>query len=284
MNTFKNIVRQIIYAVLIIVFINVLIFLFKHKQIKSSGPYIEKETPADMVFIPGGMAEIGTDPELEDEIPGHYGMMYEPYRDEQPKRTVFVENFYIDRYEVTISQYRRFCKATSREEPKIWKGVLPEKPDWFPAFGITWAEADEYAKWVGKRLPTEVEWEKAARGPKGSRFTWGDSFDQNIIPYLEGIYPVGSNPVDISPYKVHDLTANVSEWTAEYYAPYPGNDYMRQQPEEGKNKLYVWRGYHHNVGERGHYDIPYFYRAAYRGVGDPETRYSTTGFRCAKSL
>lgn len=175
----------------------------------------------DMVYIPEGEFIMGSDPEDEKR-----GVMIG--LDELPLRKVFLKSYYIDKYETTNKAYKKFVDAASYRVPADWKdNKYPEGEDDFPVAHIDWFDADVYCRWAGKRLPTEAEWEKAARGTDGRIYPWGDTFDKNKANTAESqrdrAVPVGSFPEGASPYGVMDMAGNVWEWTADWYKPYPGS-------------------------------------------------------------
>ncbi len=167
----------------------------------------------EMVEIPEGPFTMGYDQGDPDEAPAH---------------PVYIKAFFIDLKEVTQSEYDRFVKMTKREIPKV--PVFEEEisklvdPD-YPVVGIGWNDAFGYCRWAGKRLPTEAEWEKAARGEGRRLYPWGDKFSytfSNIDGDDDGflyLAPVGSYEVGRSPYGVYDMTGNVAEWVADSYDP-----------------------------------------------------------------
>jgi len=154
--------------------------------------------------------------------------------------------------------------------------------DNLPVIFVTWQQASNYCEWVGLRLPSEKEWEKAARGAKGLEFPWGNEYKKHMSntgaeQWEMGVAPIESYPTDKSPYGIFDLAGNVSEWTADWYEAYPGSDYTSDA--FGK-KFKVARGAGWSGGE-GHYALQLFQRGAYRSNLAPEQKYDDVGFRCA---
>ena len=190
--------------------------------------------PTDgMLFIPGGEFLMGSSAEEVQVMKDKYGKrdLYKnyPFDQEQPKRYVFLDPFYIDRHEVTNSEYAKFIKATGQTPPPNWdNGMYGSGMGDHPVLFVSQKDAMEYANWAGKRLPTEQEWEKAARGSFGLIFPWGNEFDpykavtaeSDLKLILGALCNVNSaNGVeraegDISPYGVRDMAGNVREWTA----------------------------------------------------------------------
>jgi len=147
---------------------------------------------------------------------------------DRPQHTVKLPAYWIDKYPVTNAQYARFVAATSHRPPLNWKdGIVPQGELMRPVTMVTWYDATAYAKWAGKRLPSEAEWEKSGRGTDGRRWPWGDKMESDR---LNTYYNVGSAtnvnayPKGASQYGVMDLAGNVDEWTADDFAPYPGTD------------------------------------------------------------
>lgn len=153
-----------------------------------------------------------------------------------------------------------------------------------PVTGVTWFDAEKYCAWRNARLPTEQEWEKAARGTDGREFPWGNNWDPKITntgddaEEEEGIAAVGAFPGNASPYGVYDMSGNVWEWVADWYDAIPGSDY--DDPEYGKKNKVIRGG----SGGMGHYAISYFYRNATRQYAPADTMAEDIGFRCVMDI
>ena len=168
-----------------------------------------------MIDIPAGAFPMGTDlPQADPQ--------------DHPQHQVQLPAYRIDKYLVTNAQYARFLAQTGHRPPSTWKeGRIPDGRLQHPVTLVSWYDAQAYAQWAGKRLPSEAEWEKAARGTDARRWPWGSSMDASR---LNTYYNVGSTtPVDAyksgaSPYGVFDMAGNVSEWIDEEFLPYPGSD------------------------------------------------------------
>jgi iron(II)-dependent oxidoreductase len=167
-----------------------------------------------MVAVPAGAFQMGTNNELSDEL-------------NKPEHTVDLPAFRIDKYLVTNAQYARFVKATGHRPPSSWKdGRIPNGENMRPVTMVTWYDAADYAKWAGKRLPTEAEWEKAARGTDARRWPWGNKIDPsrlNTNRKKNTTTNVDAYPNGASPYGALDMAGNVGEWTASELLAYPNS-------------------------------------------------------------
>lgn len=168
-----------------------------------------------MVLIPAGEFLMGTDFERAD-------------AQDRPQHKVTLPAYWVDKYPVTNAQYAKFVAATSHRPPSNWKNGKVAQGDLLrPVTLISWYDATAYAKWAGKRLPTEAEFEKAGRGTDARRWPWGNKMEPER---LNTYYNVGSTtdvtayPNGASPYGVMDMAGNVDEWTADDFMPYPGSD------------------------------------------------------------
>ena len=216
----------------------------------------------DMVFIPGGPFWMGVD---------HIEC------DANPMHKVHVEPFYIDRYAVTNFQYEDFIRVTGYEPKGNWREYFSAGKEYYPVTGISYDDADAYAYWVGKRLPSEAEWEKAARGEEGHLYPWGKKWDPSRTCSEESskshTVSVDSFPEGQSPYGVMNMLGNVWEWTDDYYEKYP---YNGPYPPEEENREIAIRGGDYNT-ELKDIGVP-VRNKIFPGEFGP-----TIGFRCAKN-
>ncbi len=246
-----------------------------------------------MVLIPSGEFTIGTDQIDEENHAISLGLPKPWFADESPARRMDIPDFYIDRYEVTNLKYYIFCQATDHKPPRHWIGQrFPDGHESLPVTGVNYFDASAYAEWAGKRLPNEMEWEKAARGRAGFIYPWGDDFIPRVANLSlsprkkkgQGLQPVGSFPKSASPYKVHDMVGNVWEWVWEYYGPYPGNQF--KTPAYEKKQIVVRGLSYMGVGHFNKKDfmkvVALKARAYYREHLNPLARKKDVGFRCAK--
>ena len=205
--------------------------------------------------------------------------------DNSPRREIYTDTFYIDKFEITTARYAAFMKATgSARTPEGWEGVELERAGELPVTGVTWHEAHAYCKWAGRRLPTETEWEKAARGTDGRLYPWGSQSPDldranfaNTSPnaYDGGLARFGSHPAGKSPYGVHDMAGNAAEWVADWYAAsFPrGETHNPQGPDRGDAKV---------VRGGGRFDAADRIASTRRYFANPGHRSEEIGFRCAR--
>jgi len=162
---------------------------------------------------------------------GSFTMGSEEFENEGPMRQVFLPDYFIDIYPVTNAEYKRYMDATSAMFPRHWGGFeVPPGLENHPVHRISWFEAVMYAEWASKRLPTEAEWEKAARGTDARRWSWGNNMNEaNTLVWDRGEFmmtaPVDAHPGGASPYGVFETGGNVEEWCADWYDAYPGSPY-----------------------------------------------------------
>jgi len=233
---------------------------------------------------------MGTDEIQLEALAEETGMMKPWILDAAPAHRVDLSSFYIDRHEVTNGDYFRFVAATDFPKLPHWRNgrPAPEQAS-LPVVYVNWQEAVAYCQWLGKRLPAEAEWEKAARGPDGYLYPWGYFFDDrraNVGGNQSGPSPVGRFPRGRSPYGADDMIGNVWEWTADWYGPYPGSSYTSDQFGE---KYRVARG--NSWSGLGHFSAKVQEevkaieaRVTYRLYFPPNIALEDLGFRCAQEV
>lgn len=233
---------------------------------------------------------------------------------ETPERQVQLSAFWIDVFPVTNARYRRFIEAGGYEQSHWWTpagwawknqrnirhpeqwGVLGWDGAEQPAAGVSWHEADAYCRWAGRRLPTDAEWEKAARGSDTRRYPWGDDWPTaqraNFASLVGRTTPVGLYPEGVGPYGCHDLAGNVNNWTSDWYWPDFGRwcvakqqltdphltDALRQLlgPSQIMDKVDRGGGF---ATPREHHEVLGCTRKVY---WPPESRHPWNGFRTAR--
>ena len=232
----------------------------------------------EMVYVPGGNFLIGNDNDSD-----AYNMPVDPARREgvsrlallaaeKPEHTVHLEPFLIDKCEVTNADYAKF--RPDHDFP-------PDRID-HPVTGISWHDARAYAKWAGKRLPTEEEWEKAARGIDGRKWPWGNIFDRRHANLGTDTAPVGSYQGDMSPYGAFDMAGNVQEWTSSDFIAYSGNQSEKVNFDRKKK---VVRGSYYNGNDfLARCSMRFCALPGQPGAKPQEQNYTYIGFRCALDL
>lgn len=247
---------------------------------------------AIMVYVPSGEFIMGLDEAEADKIARDLGFKdaaglwaWEAY----PRHKVNLPGYFIDKYEVTVEQWRKFVEGTGIKVKSVETSRHFGKPEerLLPAAEILWDDAKKYAAWAGKALPTEAQWEKAARGTDGRLYPWGEVAPTPQLGHFgakgeNGMSPaglklyttVGSYPQGASPYGAMDMLGNQYEWTSEYFNPYSGNPQAEKMKDYTGGKTVCLRGgswYHGWIG---------FYAAKRFGFEPAETYYHV-GFRTA---
>ncbi len=251
----------------------------------------------DHVLIPAGAFEMGD----------HF---HEGDGDEVPVHTVYLDTYYMAKDKVSNRQYRHFIEAGGYAAPRFWSaggfGEYGREPrfwkddcyhggglsgnDNFPVVGVSWFEAMAYCSWLSEEtgftycLPTEAEWEKAARGKDNRRFPWGQSIDGSYANFEHsgdrfepGITPLRFYDKNVSPYGVRGMTGNVWEWCYDWYS---GSEYYAASPE--MNPKGPDTGSSRILRGGGWVDSAYYHRAANRNSSSPENRNPIQGFRCVR--
>jgi formylglycine-generating enzyme required for sulfatase activity len=209
----------------------------------SVSPPATWQRPTDgmvMVYVPEGEFLMGsTDAQVEEAVQMCKGCPQEYFEAEMPRHTVALDAFWIDQTEVTNAQYRKCLDAGVCRKPVYWDNSDFSAPDQ-PVVGVTWNDARTYCEWAGGRLPTEAEWEKAARGTDGRTYPWGNEpATCERVSYggcVGKASPVGSYPTGASPYGALDMAGNVWEWVADWYAEHyysRSPDHNPQGPDSG---------------------------------------------------
>jgi formylglycine-generating enzyme required for sulfatase activity len=235
---------------------------------------VEMINPKDqmiLIRIPGGTYTMGSD---------------EGDSDEKPAHQVTLQPYAMGKTEVTNAQYRAFVAATHHETAGDWAAYAGTWGDQAPVVGVSWHDATAYCQWAGLRLPTEAEWEAAARGPEGRTYPWGDTWDASKCSNSVGGRPgsagtpvaVGSYPQGASPFGCLDMAGNVWEWCSSKYQPYPYDAADGREASAGREDR-VLRG-----GSLISSFVPIRFRGAYRYRSLPTYGYDLRGFRAARTL
>ncbi len=263
---------------------------------ETTKPLGESTTGAPMVSVPAGGFLQGSSIQQIEEVYELCQQADQPdlcwrsaFEDESPQKEVYLDEFLIDKYEVTNRQYADCVNAGACNPPSVLSSN--KHSDYYgntryanyPVIYVTWRNADQYCRWAGKRLPTEAEWEKAARGRDGLLWPWGNSFDSQNSNYRPGnVAPDTSDTVEVmsysgggSPYDAYDMVGNVWEWVADwyeagYYAKSSGQN--PEGPASGDKKVIRGGSWNSNLGSA---------RSASRAPASPDEGYFDVGFRCA---
>ena len=248
------------------------------------------KTKDEMVLIPAGEFVMGSD-KKKDRL---------AYRSEIPQRSVYLDPYLIGKYEVTALEYLKFVLATDRLPQLDWRydgGNFQETMAHHPIMHVSWYDADAYCKWAGKRLPTEAEWEKAARGVDGRLFPWGSEYagptranfgrtglsgpvrdrPERLLLYPP-IISVDKYDNALSPYGLYQTIGNVAEWVSDWY----DQDYYKKSPD--RNPKGPETGTQKAFRGGGWMDSTTTMRAAMRNGTDPQTKINWMGFRCAQDV
>ena len=248
------------------------------------------KTKEEMVLIPAGEFLMGSDKKTDRLA----------YRSEIPQRSVYLDAFMIGKYEVTALEYLKFVLATDRLPQLDWRydgGNFQDTMAHHPIMHVNWYDADAYCKWAGKRLPTEAEWEKAARGVDGRLFPWGSEYagptranfgrtglsgpvrdrPERLLLYPP-IISVDKYENALSPYGLYQTIGNVAEWVSDWY----DQDYYKTAP--GRNPKGPETGSQKAFRGGGWMDSTTTMRAAMRNGTDPKTKINWMGFRCAQDV
>jgi formylglycine-generating enzyme required for sulfatase activity len=231
---------------------------------------------APMVLVPAGEFMMGS--REEDESAD---------KNERPAHSVYLDAFYIDKYEVTTSRYAKFFYATNRPAPMYWSDQVVVQHGRKPVAGVDWNDATAYCAWVGKRLPTEAEWEKAARGTDQRLYPWGNeapskqraNFGQRVdIEFYRVVTDAGSFEQGKSPYGAYDMAGNVWEWVVDWYDEnYYGKSPERNPKGPSSGETRVLRGGSWGFG-------PGSVRSVGRLGGTPADPSVLFGFRCVQDV
>ena len=291
----QNTLKSLIYALMILMFIlygcggdekipveDEVVEPTDAMEILEELPQEEKNTigiPEGMVFVPAGDFLMGSDPDIDP--------LADPL-DEFPQHKVYLDAFFIDKYEVSNADYSKFVEATGHRNSTFWDNPKFNHPDQ-PVVGVAWGDAAAYAEWVGKRLPTEAEWEKAARGTDGRIWPWGNEFDPTKCNFddegkfdghLDGYAmaaPVDSFQNGASPYGAVNMVGNVAEWVSDWF----DIDYYTVSPRENpKGPETSGMGKKSKRGANWFSDSEQM-RCAFREYDDIAASGQIRGFRCA---
>ena len=229
----------------------------------------------EFVYVPAGEFWMGADENDWDA---------EDY--EKPKHKIYLDGYWIGRYPATNEQYARYIQETNQKFPDYWKnGQIPINKEDHPVIFVRKYDAENFTKWLSQKcnkrikLPTEAQWEKAARGPVGCKYPWGDEEpNANLLNYdcnIDDTTVIGSYPSGASPYGALDMAGNVWEWVADWY----GENYYNVSPP--RNPTGPGSGDHCVLRGGSWYSIKYDVRSSYRFIRNADDENDNIGFRCA---
>ncbi len=247
-----------------------------------------RRIPDGMIAVPAGDFIMGTDEVDESNLAAEHGIVKPWLVDEGPAHRVHLPLYYIDKHEVTNARYAEYIREFKRSAPPYWEnGQFAVGTGTFPVVLVQWHEAQAYCRSLGGRLPTEAEWEKAAKGGENRRYPWGNDFDfkkANIGGSVGDLSPVGSFEAGKSRLGAFDMVGNVWEWTNDWYEPYPGSAY---ESRSFGRKVKVIRG--NSWSSIGHFSpevqntlLKFHSTTTYRLFAPPDANITDVGFRCIK--
>ena len=277
--------------------LGLLLLVFASQGIPQAAPTgASEDSPVDMALIPAGEFWMGrTHAFAYDEV----DWAFRPHLDDWPAHVVLMDAYSIDKYEITNEDYARFAKVTEHRKPWQWQGgEVPAGREKWPVYNVSWDDALAYCTWVGKRLPTEAEWEKAARGGLDRKlYPWGNelggpgirtrqSYDTTDAPKLAHYLSAAPAPVgsyEPNGYALYDMTGNVWEWVADWYHRdyYVGSPEKNPRgPETGVYRVFRGGGW----PNRENYPKRSTLGVNFRNYTDAWTISPAIGFRCATSV
>lgn len=225
---------------------------------------------AEMILIPAGTFIMGSN-QAEREKPHH---------------EVMLDSYYVYKHPVTVAQYQKFCRERGRDMP-----AAPYfNPHWVhgdhPVVLITWQDATSYCVWAETALPSEAQWEKAARGTDGRIFPWGNDWDiQKVCSEVKapnrvkGTDSIGSYPLGVSPYGIHDMAGNVAEWCRDWY----DETFYQSAEARMKNPVNLKVSDFRTLRGGSYYQANSdYFRCANRGMSDPDNTFASAGLRCVR--
>ncbi|MBI3679829.1 MAG: formylglycine-generating enzyme family protein [Acidobacteria bacterium] len=231
-----------------------------------------------MVFIPGGEYKRGRAHALPDD-----GLKWFPevLKDDRPVRSIRIDPFYMDTHEVTNLEYAKFVAATRHRAPYNWPGgKAPAGKERQPVAAVSWDDAMAYARWAGKRLPTEAEWERACRGnAEGATYPWGENRPTRELARFNVIDGPGeTGKCKANAFGLYDMAGNVWEWCSDWY----DRDYYASAP--AANPQGPSAGRYHVLRGGSWADVEKYLTCAYRSWARPAERSPNVGFRCVRSF